>query len=107
MSAEAAEEMDQIAAMAGNAGLKYIWMGGYTSVRNGTAYGHWTTGEPFDFAPWYPGEPSRNDLDGEPEFYLIFWNVEGVWSFNDERDDVAADLATYRGKMGYVIEYEN
>ena len=55
----------------------------------------------------YPGEPSRNDLDGEPEFYLIFWNVEGVWSFNDERDDVAADLATYRGKMGYVIEYEN
>ena len=101
------EEMDQIAAMAGNAGLKYIWMGGYTSVRNGTAYGHWTTGEPFDFAPWYPGEPSRNDLDGEPEFYLIFWNVEGVWSFNDERDDVAADLATYRGKMGYVIEYEN
>ena len=34
-------------------------------------------------------------------------NVEGVWSFNDERDDVAADLATYRGKMGYVIEYEN
>jgi hypothetical protein len=82
-------------------------MGGYTSVRNGAAYGHWTTGEPFAFAPWYPGEPSRNDLDGVPEFYLIFWNVEGVWSFNDERDDVAADLATYRGKMGYVIEYEN
>ena len=101
------EEMDRIAAMAENAGLKYIWMGGYTSVRNGAAYGHWTTGEPFVFAPWYPGEPSRNDLDGVPEFYLIFWNVEGVWSFNDERDDVAADLATYRGKMGYVIEYEN
>ena len=100
------EEMNQIAAMAENAGLKYIWMGGYTSVRNNYAYGHWTTGEPFAFAPWYPGEPSRNDLDGVPEFYLIFWNVEGVWSFNDERDDVAADLATYRGKMGYVIEYE-
>ena len=101
------DEMNRIAAMAENAGLKYIWMGGYTSVRNGAAYGHWTTGEPFAFAPWYPGEPSRNDLDGAPEFYLIFWNVEGVWSFNDERDDVAADLPTYRGKMGYVIEYEN
>ena len=100
------EEMNQIAAMAENAGLKYIWMGGYTSVRNGTAYGHWTTGEMFAFAPWYPGEPSRNDLDGAPEFYLIFWNVDGVWSFNDERDDVAADLPSYRGKMGYVIEYE-
>ena len=101
------EEMNQISAMAENAGLKYIWMGGYTSVRNGAAYGHWTTGEPFAFAPWYPGEPSRNDLDGAPEFYLIFWNVEGVWSFNDERDDVAADLPSYRGKMGYVIEYES
>lgn len=100
------EEMDHITAMAESAGLKYIWMGGYTSVRNGAAYGHWTTGEPFVFAPWYPGEPSRNDLDGVPEFYLIFWNVQGVWSFNDERDDVASDLATYRGKMGYVIEYE-
>ena len=101
------DEMNRIAAMGENAGLKYIWMGGYTSVRNGAAYGHWTTGEPFAFAPWYPGEPSRNDLDGVPEFYLIFWNVEGVWSFNDERDDVAADLPSYRGKMGYVIEYEN
>lgn len=103
------DEMNRLTTMADQAGLKYIWIGGYTSVRDGQAFGHWMTGEPFDFAAWYPGEPSRNDLDGTPEFYLMMWNVSGQWSWNDQRDDVVSGtgLDYFRGKMGYIIEYED
>lgn len=103
------EEMNRLTSMADQQGLKYIWIGGYTSVRNGQAFGHWMTGEPFDFTAWYPGEPSRNDLDGTPESYVMMWNVNGQWSWNDQRDDVitGTGLDYFRGKMGYIIEYED
>lgn len=104
------EEQNKIVSMAEKAGLKYIWIGGYTSVRNNTAYGHWVTGEPFDYTAWYPGEPSRSDsMDNEPEFYIMLWNVEGQWSWNDQRNVLAGDpdLPWFAGNMGYVIEYEN
>ena len=100
-------EMNEIVRMCQAAGLKYCWIGGYTSVRNGVAFGHWITGEPFNFTSWYRGEPSRNDLDGTPEFYLMLWNVEGVWSWNDERNDVVADYDYFKGVIGYVCEYES
>ena len=57
-------EMDELAALVDAQDIKNAWIGGYTSVRNGAAFGHWITGEVFDFAKWYPGEPSRNDKDG-------------------------------------------
>lgn len=100
-------EMDEIVRMCENAGMKYCWIGGYTSVRRNIAFGHWITGESFNFTSWYPGEPSRNDLDGTPEFYLMLWNVEGVWSWNDQRNDVVADYDYFKGVIGYVCEYEN
>ena len=99
------EEMDKLAAMVDAQDIKNAWIGGYTSVRNGTAFGHWVTGEPFNFAKWYPGEPSRNDTDGTPEFYLVLWKVDGEWSINDERDDMA-ELSYLKGKIGYICEYE-
>jgi len=103
------EEMDTIVALANASGLKYLWIGGYTSVRDNTAFGHWTTGEPFDYTAWFPGEPSRNDKDGTPEFYLMLWYVQDYWSWNDQRDDVIRDtnLDYFAGNIGYVCEYEN
>lgn len=98
-------EMDQLSKMAEDAGLKYAWMGGYTSVRNGSAFGHWVTGEPFDYTAWYQGEPSRNDKDGTPEFYLVLWNVKGKWSWNDERNDLT-EMSYAKDKIGYICEYE-
>lgn len=65
-------EMQKASELAEAAGLRYIWIGGYTSVRDNTAYGHWITGEMFDYQNWYPGEPSRDDLDGTPEMYRCF-----------------------------------
>ena len=105
-----AEEQKQLSEMAEKAGLKYIWIGGYTSVRDNNAYGHWVTGEPFEYTAWYPGEPSRTDsLDNVPEFYIMLWNVEGEWSWNDQRNVLAGDpeLTWFAGNMGYIIEYEN
>jgi hypothetical protein len=103
------EEMNRVSQMAQDAGLQFVWMGGYTSTRGGTVFGHWVTGEPFDYQSWYPGEPSRNDHDGTPEMYLILWRVKGVWSWNDERNTPYADneMGYMRGKIGYVIEYED
>lgn len=100
-------EMDTCTQLADKEGIRYLWIGGYTSVRNGSAFGHWITGEPFDYAVWYPGEPSRNDLDGTPEFYLMLWKIKDVWSWNDQRDQVtSAGDAYMAGKMGYLCEYE-
>ncbi len=103
------EEEQQLSQMAMAAGLKYIWIGGYTSVRNGVAYGHWITGEPFSYTAWFPGEPSRNDRDGTPEFYLMLWYVQNYWSWNDQRNDVIRDtgLTYFIGKTGYICEYES
>ncbi|WP_049962177.1 VWA domain-containing protein [Oribacterium sp. FC2011] len=103
------DEMNQVSALCENAGIKYCWMGGYTMLDSSGCYGHWITGEDFNqYQAWYPGEPSRNDLDGTEEKYLMLWNIKGVWSWNDERIHPAGDLDLqyYRGKTGYVIEYE-
>ena len=100
--------MDELVRMCEGAGVKYCWIGGYTSVRNGTAFGHWITGEPFSYTAWYPGEPSRNDKDGTPEFYLMLWKVEDAWSWNDQRDDVLqSGLPYFTGNIGYICEYES
>lgn len=101
-----AEEMDLLSEMAEKSGLKYLWIGGYTSQRGSEIYGHWTTGEPFDYTAWTPDEPSWYDKDGTPEFYIMLWRLNDVWCWNDQRDDVAADFDYFKGKMGYIIEYE-
>lgn len=103
------EELKIATDLADKEGLKYIWMGGYTSVRGSSVFGHWITGEEFVYQKWYPDEPSRNDLDGTPEMYLMLWNVnkEG-WTWNDQRDDLfTKELAhIFTGKTGYICEYE-
>lgn len=102
-------EEDKVSQLAQSAGIKYCWIGGYTSVRNDQAYGHWITGEDFNqYTNWYAGEPSRNDLDGTPEFYLMLWNIKGQWSWNDQRDDVVnSGIKYFAGNVGYIIEYED
>ena len=100
-------EMDQLTSMCESEGVKYCWLGGYTSVKNGAAFGHWVTGEPFSFTAWYPGEPSGHDTDGTPEYWLMLWKVEDAWSWNDQREDVfSTGLEYFRGKVGYICEYE-
>jgi len=102
-------EMQQASKLAADAGLKYVWMGGYTSIRGNGAFGHWITGEEFSYQQWYPGEPSRNDIDGVPEMYLMLWFVDNKWSWNDQRNDVCniPGLTYFKGATGYICEYED
>lgn len=100
------DEMNQLIRMAEASGLKYLWIGGYTSVSGSQAFGHWVTGEPFSYTAWYEGEPSRNDMDGTPEMYLMMWKLKDQWSWNDQRNDPAAELSYFIGNIGYICEYE-
>lgn len=105
------EEMKKVSDMAEGAGMSYIWIGGYTSVRGSSAYGHWITGEQFTYQKWYPGEPSRDDLDGTPEMYLMLWKVDDKgWTWNDQREGLFKDekiARIFKGKTGYICEYES
>ncbi len=103
-------EMDQIVNMALEADLRYIWLGGYTSYDSaGNVFGHWVTGESFTFQPWSLGEPSRVDMDGVDEWYIMLWNIPslGGWTWNDQRNDPAAAVPSMADHMGFICEYEN
>ncbi len=101
-------EQDQIVALAQAQGVRYMWLGGYTSYDfDGSVFGHWITGEPFSFQNWDPNEPSRQDKDGTPEWYIMLWDVKGGWSWNDQRNDPAAVAKSLSKYMGFVCEYED
>ena len=102
------DEMKEAVKLAEEKGLQFVWMGGYTSVKDQKAYGHWITGENFDYQAWYPNEPSRTDNDGADEMYIMLWKIKDEWSWNDQRNDPIADtgLDYFKGKTGYIIEYE-
>lgn len=62
-------------------------------------------GETSDYYPWAPGEPSVRDSDGTAEPFLMLWKINGVWYYNDNRDDpIAAYPAAYKGKVAYICE---
>ena len=103
------EEMKTASDLADKNGLKYVWMGGYTSNSGSSTYGHWVTGEAFDYERWMDGEPSRNDKDGVVEMYLMLWKINDEWSWNDQRNDPAADYSYFKkdNQMGYICEYDD
>lgn len=106
-----AAEEKQIIALAEKSGISRLWIGGYTTKgANGAVTGHWETGETWYYNNWYPGEPSRYDKsDSIEEFYLMLWKVNGKWSWNDQRNDLVNSQysSMYKGKMGYIIEFED
>lgn len=102
------EELDQIIALAEQNSCKYVWLGGYTSYDdNGNVFGHWVTGEDFSFQAWGSGQPSRQDLDSTPEWYIMLWYVRDMWSWNDQRNDPAAVSQALNQNMCFVCEYED
>ena len=102
-------EMDEVSGLCEAEGIKYVWMGGYTSVYGNSSFGHWVTGEDFNsYTAWYDGEPSRQDRDQVEEMYLMLWYVNDEWSWNDQRENVFdTGLKYFEGNVGYVIEYED
>ena len=101
-------ELDEIIALAEQNDCKYVWLGGYTSYDyNGNVFGHWVTGEDFSFQYWGDGQPSRQDLDGTPEWYIMLWYVHGEWRWNDQRNDPAAVSKALNQNMCFICEYED
>lgn len=104
------KEEDKIIKLAVDNDLKYVWIGGYTSQRqDGDVFAHWITGEKTTYTNWMEGEPSRNDKDGSPEFYLMLWRIGSEWSWNDQRNNVYNSPylhKTFSGRTGYVCKVD-
>lgn len=56
---------------------------------------------------WMEGEPSYSDR-GISEKYMMMYYFDngGRWVFNDVSNDVATDASIYKGKLGYICEFE-
>lgn len=56
---------------------------------------------------WAKGEPTYVDVnDNVAENYVMLWNNNGTWAYNDNRNDPIADYPQmYSGTVGYVCEY--
>ena len=103
------EEEQRMIRMAEEAGLRYVWIGGYTETYGQTPediHCYWLTGEGFTYEDWLgPYEPTGQDIDGTPEHCMMLWTVEkyGGWGWNDQRNDLSA-FKNYMGKLGYICE---
>lgn len=106
------EEYEEICKLADESGLTYLWVGASLYSENDLWENvGWITGEDWSFAKWYPGEPSKEDIDGEKEYYLCLWKAkyqgeEIGWTFNDQRNDIVEAVVSIAGNIGYICEYE-
>lgn len=58
-------------------------------------------------AEWMQGEPSYTDGKNEEEYIdICYYSKEKRWVWNDVPDDIIAVVPYYRGKIGYIVEYE-
>ena len=88
------EDFDALVAEADKQGLSYVWL----DAKRG-ADGVWRTsdGEEVAFFKWFRGEPSGYDTDGTAENCLMLWKYNGVWGYNDMRNDPGTAYYKYYG----------
>lgn len=96
------EELNEVIALAEEAGIEKIWVGCHRE--NGQMV--WEGNENIDFYVWGDGEPSQYDSgDHVAEDYLLLWFFRGKWVYNDSRNDPVSDYPDmYSGKIAYVCE---
>lgn len=57
---------------------------------------------------WIPEDPSYMDGDIEELCMMIYYyNKGGYWAWADVPDDVLSAAPDYKGKIGFICEYEN
>lgn len=88
------EDFDALVAEADRQGLSYVWL----DAKKG-ADGVWRTsdGAEVSFFKWFRGEPSGYDTDGTSENCLMLWKYNGVWGYNDMRNDPGTAYYKYYG----------
>jgi hypothetical protein len=101
------EELNTVITLAQQNGIEKVWIGchrEYDEQRNERLI--WENNETVNFYAWGRGEPSFYDSgDRVAEDYLLLWNFNGAWVYNDSRNDPVRDYpAMYSGKIGYVCE---
>ena len=96
-------EFKKVTELADSYGVEFVWVGGFR--KSGQIV--WVNGETSDYYPWAEGEPSYTDTDGTAENFLLLWKRNGVWTYNDSRDDPAGQFpGAYSGKIAYILETE-
>ncbi len=98
------EELNEIAALAEEQGLTYVWIGCHREDETLV----WETGETVDYYNWGADEPSKMDYyDFVREDFIMIFRVGDSWYYNDNRDDPAGAFPDfYSGVMGYVCEFD-
>ena len=59
---------------------------------------------------WLSNEPSFKDTSlgiDEHVLSIFFYTGSNQWVWNDEPNDLASAVPSYRGKIGYICEYDN
>lgn len=57
---------------------------------------------------WLEGEPSFQDGTVQEEYLdICFISSENRWVLNDVPDDILSSVSYYKGRIGYIIEYED
>ena len=97
------EEFEKVCQKADEQNIKVFWVGAYRRSFGKWDDVKWEDGKSITFAKWLPGEPTYYSEDGEEENYLMVFNVNGTWYFNDAINDVSK---YYTGRMGYIVETE-
>lgn len=97
------DELQQVIDLATQAGFNKIWIGAHRE--NGNLV--WESGETDAYYQWDNGEPSYTDFgDGAAEDYVMLWNRNGNWVYNDSRENPLTNFyGMYGGQIGYVVEY--
>ncbi len=98
------DEFQRVAALAGEQGVHYVWIGLYRTDSGELAWVHSTESGYYN---WAEGEPSVHDTNGAAEDYVLLSNRDGTWYYNDCIGDPAGSYPRfYSGQLAYVIEYE-
>lgn len=108
-----AEDYNEILRQLSSTSLKFIWLGGTTSISsNGNVSATWLNGEGLDYINnnnlWYKNEPSGRDYSDSNmpyEPYIMLWQIDDKWSFNDNSNLVIQYYKDYR--IGYICEIDS
>ena len=106
------DDLNAILGQLSSTSLRYVWVGGTTSIASdGSITTSWLDGESLDYINdnnlWFPNEPSGVDYNNPSapyEPYVMLWQIDGQWSFNDNSDAAVSCYKSYR--IGYVCEFD-
>lgn len=96
-----------VTVLAEEAGIEKLWVGCHRV--NGVLIWEGDGEVVFNLGShWGRNEPSYYDKnDNVAEDYLLLWLFNGVWCFNDSRENPVADYPEYySGKIAYICEFK-